>query len=76
MATKERTHFARIFTAKQCRDLIKQLDEVTGRKTHTGPLGDSFAIHAPDGDLVFAGLRHSGGRYLCRLHREVFDERA
>jgi hypothetical protein len=71
----ERKHFVRILTTVQVRDLHRQLQKAAGRKLPLNLKSGFFKIHAPDGDEVFSGLKHSSGRWLCRLHREVFDER-
>jgi hypothetical protein len=72
----ERKHFVRILTTVQVRDLHRQLERAAGRKLPLDLKRDFFEIHAPDGDVVFAGIAHRApGRWICRLHREVFDER-
>lgn len=38
------------------------------------PGDELHRIYAPDGDLVFSALDRGNGNFICRLHREVFDE--
>jgi hypothetical protein len=50
------------------------LEGVSGRRHPIDWRAPGFEIHAPDGDVVLAGLKHSSGAHIVRLHREVFDE--
>jgi hypothetical protein len=72
-----RTHFVRILDRVSVNELIKQLNGVSAQKFERVKPGQTdFTIKAPDGDVVFAGLIGSGGEYMCRLHREVFEAEA
>lgn len=31
-------------------------------------------VYAPDGDIVFQAIRKDPDTFICRYHREVFDE--
>lgn len=72
---KPRTHFVRILDTSQVRSLVRMLEAAADRSFPVDLKAETFKIHAPDGDMVFAGLKHPSGKWLCRLHREVFDER-
>ena len=77
LQTQPRTHFVRILSMDQVNHCVGQLNEAVGKLKYF-PLvtskQDTFEYKAPDGDCVFAGLKHPSGRYLCRLHKEVFSE--
>ena len=69
------THFARILTLDQvraCRDMLQSVSDddlptiVRGQET--------LEVRAPDGDVVLSALLHPSGSYICRLHRECFDD--
>ncbi|MFP4570112.1 hypothetical protein [Rhodosalinus sp.] len=69
-----RTHFVRILDYGQVRKMIDMLNTVSDKTIPYPPENEEFFnVHAPDGDVVFAGLK-KGGRWICRLHREVFAE--
>jgi hypothetical protein len=73
--SKQSTHFVRILDTTQVKDLHRQLQRAAGRKLPLDLKSGFFKIHAPDGDEVLSGMKHPSGKWLCRLHREVFDER-
>lgn len=73
------THFVRILSIEQVNACVGLLNEAVGKPKYF-PLAtkkqDTFEYKAPDGDCVFAGMFHPpSGRYICRLHKEVFSER-
>lgn len=69
------THFVRILDRNAVNDIIGQLSAVAERKFPKVRSKDQdFKIEAPDGDEVFTGIRHPSGRFICRLHREVFSD--
>lgn len=68
------THFTRFLDRQQIRALQRMLEDAAGRKIRVDLRGPTFEVKAPDGDVVFAGLRHPSGRWICRLHREVFSK--
>lgn len=72
---KQRTHFTRILSKAQVKACQQMLEECSGRLHPIDWNATMFQIKAPDGDEVFAGLKHPSGKYICRLHREVFEER-
>lgn len=73
--SNDRKHFVRILTTQNVKDLARMLEGAAGRRFPLNLKEGHFKIHAPDGDEVFSGLKHSSGKWICRLHREVFDER-
>ncbi len=68
-------YFVRILSRKQIMICVAMLEDCAGQKFPIN-LHESFEIKAPDGDMVFAGLRARTDRYICRMHREVFDPAA
>jgi hypothetical protein len=68
-----RTHFNRFLTPDQIAELQALLEGVSGRRLRIDWRAPTFEIRAPDGDVVLAGLKHSSGAYIVRLHREVFS---
>lgn len=70
----DKTYFARILTTAQVDTVIELLEDAA--KATFDRIGDreTCEIHAPDGDMVFAALKMREGIYLCRMHKEVFDE--
>lgn len=74
MATSN--YFARVFSRKQVMICVAMLEDCAGRKYPVNLRDETFKIDAPDGDMVFAGLRIRDDRFICRLHREVFDPAA
>lgn len=74
-------HFVRILKRAQVNELTDMLNEAAGRKfPHVTAEDDTFEVKAPDGDVVFAGIKANSGAghdtYICRMHREVFDEKS
>ena len=75
---RKRTHFVRFLTRDQVNASIDLLNTVCDEPfPHIPADAEKFNIKAPDGDEVFTGVRAGaqGARFVCRLHREVFDER-
>jgi hypothetical protein len=68
-----RTHVARVLDRDQIRALQCLLEGVSGRRHPIDLKAPTFEVCSPDGDIVFAGIRHSSGLWICRLHREVFS---
>ena len=71
----ESFYFARILSRKQVMICVAMLEDCAGQKYPIN-LRETFEIKAPDGDMVFAGLRVRNDRFICRMHREVFDPAA
>ena len=67
-----RTHFARFLTPKQLKTVEKMLSAVSGVRTTIDTSGEYFEVRCPDGDIAVSGVR-KGARFICRLHKEVFD---
>lgn len=71
-----RMYFARYFTLDQVNHCVRLLSIAAERSFPSVSEGqETFEYKAPDGDVVFAGIMKEPGTYICRLHREVFDER-
>jgi hypothetical protein len=74
----ERKYFTRILRREHVNTMIDQLRAISDppmpfARVKSGQ--ETFEIKAPDGDVVFAGILHSNKvHYLCRLHKEVWDE--
>ena len=68
-------YFTRVFDRAQIREVQKMLESVSGRKHPINLSESTFTIKAPDGDVVFAGMRKSSNSrfFICRLHKEVFN---
>lgn len=74
----DRTHFARIKTREQVEQSLDMLESICDGQLADlmrGDLETGFVqVFAPDGDLVFAALEKAPGAWMCRFHREVFEE--
>lgn len=74
----DRTHFARINTGAQVRQSLEMLESIcdgTLADRMKGSLDAGFvSVWAPDGDCVFAALKKAPDAWMCRFHREVFEE--
>jgi hypothetical protein len=69
------THFVRILSWLDVNSVVDMLNAGCG--THFPAVKKSqeqFEIKAPDGDVVLAGVRHPSGKFICRLHKEVFQQ--
>ncbi len=66
-------YFARILTKRQVKACQRLLEQSAGKALPIDFGTQHFEIKAPDGDVVFAGAKFPSGRYVCRLHREVFN---
>ena len=69
-----RTHFVRFLTKTQIKNCQQMLSKVSGMPHPIDFKAGHFKINAPDGDEVFSGLDTGRGRWICMLHREVFEE--
>ncbi len=67
-------YFARIFTKPQVQICQRMLEECAEEQFPIDFSAETFEIKAPDGDVVFAGIKKDPTHYICRLHREVFAD--
>jgi hypothetical protein len=70
----KRKMFARMLKTDGVTKCLEMLSEAAGRKIEVDLKAEFFEVKAPDGDVVFAGLKKSKDVWVCRLHREVFAE--
>jgi hypothetical protein len=74
---KKRTHFVRFLTRAQVNTCIDMLNKVALKPfPKATSKTDRFECKAPDGDVVFSGIRsgNTSAKFICRMHREVFSE--
>lgn len=64
-------YFVRFLKKAQVQEVQRMLEGVSGRKYPIDFKQEMFEIKAPDGDVVFAGLKKDDS-WVCRLHKEVF----
>ena len=70
------TMFVRYLKTDQVKQIHQMLEQTAGREIPFNLSDETFQIKAPDGDVVFAGIEVSLDNWMCRLHREVFNENA
>lgn len=72
------THFARVNTQAQVERSLEMLESICDGQL-TDLMKGTFEkghiqVFAPDGDCVFAALEKAPDAWLCRFHKEVFQE--
>jgi hypothetical protein len=68
-----RIMFARLLK----KDAVDKIVQMMADEFQAAPEPDDtgfIQIKAPDGDVVFAALPKDGENYICRFHKEVFEE--
>lgn len=65
-------HFVRILTAEQANASAQLLiDQFNPRVERSDSL---LSIFAPDGDIAFQALKKDDNTFICRFHKEVFQQ--
>lgn len=67
-------YFVRFNKLEQVNKSVDLLSEAAGHEFEkVSADAYTFKYYAPDGDVVFEGLKTKNG-YICRFHSEVFTE--